>query len=93
MFVLDGYVGYVTDYNYEYIPGDVAKSEKVSVNFMYPMPSHEEIVKSFAYNIWESRGCPQGQDKEIWFEAENNIKTIKEFYEFCKQECDYYNNR
>jgi len=37
-----------------------------------PKPSHEEVA-SLAYQIWEQRGHPQGQDVEFWLEAEQQI--------------------
>ena len=32
-------------------------------------PSHEAIA-THAKEIWLTRGCPEGQDNEIWLEAE-----------------------
>ena len=35
-------------------------------------PTLEEI--SFrAFEIWQSRGCPEGRDRENWFEAEREL--------------------
>jgi hypothetical protein len=36
--------------------------------------SHEQIA-SKAYSIWQSQGCPPGQDERNWFEAEAQLKT------------------
>jgi len=35
-------------------------------------PSHDEIALR-AYQIWEQRGHPQGQDVEFWLDAERQI--------------------
>jgi hypothetical protein len=39
-----------------------------------PAPTHEEIA-AVARSIWESRGSPQNQDEEIWYEAERKLKA------------------
>ncbi len=38
-----------------------------------PSPTHDEIAQC-ARDIWHSRGCPNGRDDEIWFEAEGKLK-------------------
>jgi hypothetical protein len=40
-----------------------------------PVPTHDQISQR-AREIWERRGYPQGQDREIWLEAEAQL--IKE---------------
>lgn len=35
-------------------------------------PTHEEIARR-AKHLWQDRGCPQGQDDEIWLQAENQL--------------------
>jgi hypothetical protein len=35
-------------------------------------PTHDQIAQR-AREIWERRGCPQGQDREIWLEAEAQL--------------------
>jgi hypothetical protein len=37
-----------------------------------PVPTHDQIAQR-AREIWERRGCPQGQDREIWLEAEAQL--------------------
>ncbi len=37
-----------------------------------PLPNHEEVAVR-AREIWEARGCPSGQDLEIWFAAESEL--------------------
>jgi hypothetical protein len=37
-------------------------------------PTHEEIAQQ-AERLWQDRGCPQGQDEEIWLEAENQLNN------------------
>jgi hypothetical protein len=34
--------------------------------------AHDRIAQR-AREIWERRGCPQGQDREIWLEAEAQL--------------------
>jgi Protein of unknown function (DUF2934) len=36
-------------------------------------PSHEQLA-DFAYFIWLSEGCPEGQDKSNWHEAEEQLR-------------------
>ena len=36
-------------------------------------PSHAEITAQ-AHALWEAKGKPAGQDKEIWLEAEAQLK-------------------
>src|SRR4051812_24285892 len=35
-------------------------------------PTHEDITQR-ARELWESKGSPQGQDDEIWLEAEQQL--------------------
>jgi len=35
-------------------------------------PTHDQIAQR-ARQIWERRGYPQGQDKQIWLEAEEQL--------------------
>ncbi len=47
------------------------------------MTSEEQRIREFAYQIWQSEGCPHGQDERHWemarklVEAENGIPTAK----------------
>ena len=34
----------------------------------------EEQVAALAYELWLSRGQPQGSDREDWFEAEQRLR-------------------
>jgi hypothetical protein len=36
-------------------------------------PTHDEISER-ARKLWEAKGCPAGQDEEIWLEAEAQLK-------------------
>jgi hypothetical protein len=36
-------------------------------------PTHDAIARH-AYEIWQNRGCPDGCDTEIWFEAERQLR-------------------
>jgi hypothetical protein len=36
-------------------------------------PTHEQIAKR-AQEIWRQRGCPHGQDKQHWLEAEQQLR-------------------
>ena len=36
-------------------------------------PSHEKIAQR-AQEIWKRHGCPPGEDRENWFEAEAELK-------------------
>jgi hypothetical protein len=38
-----------------------------------PAPTHEQIAQR-AQEIWRQRGCPHGQDKQHWLEAEEQLK-------------------
>lgn len=40
------------------------------------MPSYEEVCE-LAYEKWEQAGCPCGDGKEFWLEAESEIKSTK----------------
>jgi hypothetical protein len=38
--------------------------------------SYEELkerIKNLAYYKWQESGCPTGQDKNFWIEAENEV--------------------
>jgi hypothetical protein len=37
-------------------------------------PSHDEISER-ARNLWQARGQPQGQDNEIWLDAERELRA------------------
>lgn len=47
------------------------------------MKSEEQRIREFAYQIWQSEGCPHGEDARHWamacklVEAENGIPTAK----------------
>ncbi len=34
-----------------------------------------KMIKDRAYFIWEAKGKPAGKDKEIWLQAEKEIKA------------------
>ena len=40
-------------------------------------PTREQIAIR-ARVIWEKRGCPRGQDEQIWLEAEKQLKEEAE---------------
>jgi hypothetical protein len=35
-----------------------------------------ERIRSRAHEIWESCGCPDGQDREHWLQAESDIDKL-----------------
>jgi hypothetical protein len=37
-------------------------------------PSHDEITEH-ARGLWQSRGQPEGQDTEIWLDAERELRA------------------
>jgi len=37
-------------------------------------PSHDEISEH-ARSLWQSRGQPEGQDNEIWLDAERELRA------------------
>jgi len=39
-------------------------------------PSQQDIAKR-AFEIYMSKGCPQGQDEQIWLEAERELRGKK----------------
>ncbi len=44
-----------------------------SVRGGQPGPTHEQIAQR-AQDIWKRHGCPPGEDRENWFEAEAELK-------------------
>ncbi len=34
---------------------------------------HHDLIKQRAYEIWERNGCPHGQDKDHWEQAEREL--------------------
>lgn len=50
-------------------------------------PTHDEIARQ-AYELWQNRGCPTGQDTELWLEAERQLsgKGQTAFTEHVKAE-------
>lgn len=38
-----------------------------------PTPTHIEIARQAEY-LWRLRGCPSGQDSQIWNEAERQLR-------------------
>ncbi len=38
-----------------------------------PGPTHDQIAQR-AQEIWRRHGCPPGEDKENWFEAEAELR-------------------
>ena len=43
---------------------------KNNTQVLHPTPPSHEAVSHHAREIWLTRGCPEGRDDEIWFEAE-----------------------
>lgn len=33
------------------------------------------LVRAKAYEIWQSRGCPEGAAEQTWFEAERQLRS------------------
>jgi hypothetical protein len=36
-----------------------------------------EVVARLAYEKWQARGCPEGDDRRDWFEAEQEITAAR----------------
>jgi Protein of unknown function (DUF2934) len=34
----------------------------------------DEVIRQRAYEIWEQRGCQDGQDADDWFRAESEVR-------------------
>jgi quinol monooxygenase YgiN len=52
----------------------MAPSVAVSRTSSRPKPNYEEI-SALARSLWEKRGCPSGQDDQIWLEAERRLRN------------------
>jgi len=37
-------------------------------------PTHKDIARH-ARQLWQDRGCPEGQDMELWLEAERQLNN------------------
>jgi hypothetical protein len=35
-----------------------------------------EAIAQLAFQKWQKRGCPTGQDQRDWFEAERELKSL-----------------
>jgi hypothetical protein len=53
-----------------------AAAEKIGSTVVAGPQSHEAIA-SLAYQKWQSRGCPLGDDMKDWFEAEAELRQNK----------------
>jgi Protein of unknown function (DUF2934) len=41
-------------------------------------PSEDETAISVrAYQLWQERGCPEGSPEVDWYQAEEQLKTVK----------------
>src|SRR5688572_3212285 len=49
------------------------------------LPTHDEIAQ-LAYEIWQNRGCPDGQDQELWLEAERQLNQRASNSPFSKND-------
>jgi hypothetical protein len=58
-------------------PAGVAVSGPSAATATLAAPTREQIALR-ARVIWEQRGCPQGQDEQIWLEAERQLKEEAE---------------
>jgi len=36
-----------------------------------------EAISQLAFQKWQKRGCPTGQDQRDWFEAERELKLLQ----------------
>jgi hypothetical protein len=59
-----------TDFGQKLVASWVTLSEKENQPPSYP--THQQIEQR-AYDIWLKTGCPQGQDKEHWQQAEKEL--------------------
>jgi len=51
----------------------VSKSSPAKAAVTSPAGASQELVRARAYEIYESRGNENGQDKQDWFHAEQDI--------------------
>ncbi len=56
------------------VPQDPASRGGTSLG---PPPTHEQIAVR-AHQLWEDRGRPAGTDREDWFEAERQLRSLAE---------------
>jgi hypothetical protein len=35
---------------------------------------NQEEISKYAFQLWQSEGCPQGKDQEFWFRAETALQ-------------------
>ena len=50
-----------------------SRSIPPSAGAVAPPPPTREQIQALAHAIWTDRGCPEGCDVEIWFEAERQL--------------------
>ena len=48
----------------------------VSSNESQSAPSQRSAIQERAYRLWQSRGCPLGDDKQDWFTAERELAVL-----------------
>ena len=53
----------------------VSKMKKASSGCCSGKQDLGKMVRERAYYIWEAKGKPQGKDREIWLQAEREIKA------------------
>jgi hypothetical protein len=58
-------------------PAGIAVSGETTATATLTAPTHEQVARR-AREIWEQRGCPPGQDEQIWLEAEMQLKREAE---------------
>jgi hypothetical protein len=54
----------------------VADRQSAERNPSVPAVTHDAIAK-LAFQKWQKRGCPAGQDQRDWFEAERELKGLQ----------------
>jgi len=54
--------------------GGAPRGEASTASRIVKNPAHEHIAAR-AKAIWESKGCPSGQDEQIWCEAESQLRA------------------
>jgi|HubBroStandDraft_1064217.scaffolds.fasta_scaffold496136_2 hypothetical protein len=46
---------------------------------MFDNSPQSDQIAALAYELWQSRGCPEGSPEEDWFRAEDALVNRSEF--------------
>jgi len=59
-------------------PATASPSRGTVIASSQPIPQNEQIIREYAYHLYEQRHCAHGHDVEDWIEAEFSLTPAQQ---------------